>query len=146
MPGSVALIAGLVLIAAAVVLGREWLRLRRQIAATSRAMHRSQAAIGETERVQRARSEVIGSADENVIRRSYDVIAGVPFALIEASPMPKETVRVLRDAHDAAVNGVYSTIWGIDRTVGLGILNRLTGSPGKDDIQGTRAPGDQTPT
>ncbi|MGH3449554.1 MAG: hypothetical protein ACRDQW_02285 [Haloechinothrix sp.] len=131
MPGSVALIAGLVLLAAGGVLALEYLRLRRQIALTARVLHRSQSAIGETERVQHARDEVIGLADDNAIRRSYDVIAGVPFALIEASPMPKETVRLLRDAHDAAVNGVYSTLWGIDRTVGLGILNRLTGNPDK---------------
>lgn len=131
MPGSVALIAGLVLLGAALVLVGEWLKLREQIAYITRILNRSQAAIAETERVQHAREEVIGSAGDDVIRRSYDVIAGVPFALIEATPMPKETVRVLRDAHDAAVNGVYSTIWGIDRTVGLGILDKLTGNPGK---------------
>lgn len=133
MLGNVALFAGIVLLAAAAVLGAEWVRLRRQIHFTARLLNRSQAAIGETERVQRARDEVIGSAGDDVIRRSYDVIAGVPFALIEASPMPKETVRVLRDAHDAAVNGVYSTIWGIDRTVGLGILDKLTGNPGRTE-------------
>lgn len=131
VPGSLALIAGLVLLGAAFVLAGEWLKLRNQIDETSRVLNRSRAAIAETERVRRARDEVIGSAGDDVIRRSYDVIAGVPFALIEASPMPKETVRVLRDAHDAAINGVYSTIWGIDRTVGLGILDRLTGNPGK---------------
>lgn len=135
MLADVALIAGLVLLTAVAVLGSAWLRLRRQIQETARLLNRSQAAIRETERVQRARDEVLGSAGDDVIRRSYDVIAGVPFALIEASPMPKETVRVLRDAHDAAVNGVYSTIWGIDRTVGLGILDKLTGHAGRSEAR-----------
>lgn len=134
MPSSVLLIAGLVLLGAGVLLLREWMRLRRQIEDTRRVLDRSRAAVRETARVKHARDEVLGTGDAegaDPIRRGYDVIAGVPLALIEATPMPKEAVRLIRDAHGVVANGVYSTIWGIDRTVGLGIIDSLTGKRGR---------------
>lgn len=135
VPSSVLLIAGLVLLAAGVLMLRQWLRLRQQLEETRRVLYRSRASIAETERVQVARDQVLGTKQEDtdLIRWGYDVIAGVPLALIEASPMPKDAVRIIRDAHGVVTNGVYNTVWGIDRAVGLGIIDSITGKRKRED-------------
>ncbi|MBA0124117.1 hypothetical protein H0B56_01005 [Haloechinothrix sp. YIM 98757] len=141
-----ALLGGLVLLLASLPLLRESLRLRRQAVATQRTLRRTRAAVAEIERVQHARDEVIGSpdsADSDVVRRSYDIISGVPFALLEATPMPKGTVRLLRDAHGAVANSVYSTLWGAGRTIipsGLPDLSPQPGTGGTDEPSSTEEP------
>jgi hypothetical protein len=125
-----ALIAGLALLLMSALLARHYLVLRAQVTLTERLLLRARATVQETERVKHARDEVIGGGEHaDVFRRSYDVIAGVPFAILEASPMPKDTVSLLRDAQGAVANGVYSTLWGINRTIGRGILDELVGGP-----------------
>ncbi|MDV6014546.1 hypothetical protein [Haloechinothrix sp. LS1_15] len=139
-PAAVALFGGIALLTCAIVLLRQALLLRRRVVATARALRHAGAAIAETERVQQAREQVVGSAGDDVLWRSYETIAGVPFALLEASPMPRETVRLLRDAHGAVAGGIYSTVTASLASaarIGVGLFDDRGGSDAhKGDTEG----------
>lgn len=63
------------------------------------------------------------------VRAVHLGIASIPFSILEAIPVTRDTTRVVRGLHDGISNVVYDSITGVNRLLG-GVLRQ--GLPGRE--------------
>lgn len=67
-----------------------------------------------------------------LVQSIHQGIAAIPFEVLEAIPVTRDTARLVRGVHDLTSAGVYGSISAVNRGVGRG-LRRLTGEKSGQD-------------
>ncbi|TSE01982.1 hypothetical protein FOS14_00895 [Skermania sp. ID1734] len=62
-----------------------------------------------------------------VTRSSHEVIAAIPFEVLENIPATSETAKAVREVHDATAAVVYDAIGTVNQALGAALRRRLTG-------------------
>lgn len=73
------------------------------------------------------------------VRKIHFGIASIPFSVLEAVPVTRDTTRVVRQTHDLIANAVYGTIRGVNRITGMatrGVLGMETPAQDTQKIKG----------
>ena len=87
-------------------------------------------------------SEAAVSGGTLTVRAIHKGIAAIPFGVLEAIPVTRDTTRIVRASHDLISDAVYGTIDAVNRGVGAGLRARLKGGVSKKD---TPLPPDDAP-
>lgn len=107
--------------------GLQWLRVRRMRQAVANDLRRlvNNGAellwlIENRDRLAEWQEVSVMAMDEGTlaVRDIHRAIANIPFGILEAIPVTRDTTRVVRSIHDLTADGVYA---------GVGIANRLLG-------------------
>lgn len=80
-----------------------------------------------------------------VVRQIHFGIAAIPFGILEAMPVTRDTTRVVRHTHDVIANAVYGTIRGVNKLTGQATRGALGLRDGRDERIADRK-NDQEPT
>ncbi len=73
------------------------------------------------------------------VRKIHFGIASIPFSVLEAVPVTRDTTRVVRQTHDLIANAVYGTIRGVNRITGMatrGVMGMETPAQDTQKIKG----------
>lgn len=133
----------LVLLLATLALAITSLRLDRGVRAARGLLFRSQVMQSEAMRLQRAErqlaeaqnlSETVVAGGAQTVRAIHMGIAAIPFGILEAIPLTRDTTRLVRATHDLIAGAVYSGIGAVNRGVGVGLRAGLNaGLPAQHD-------------
>lgn len=134
----------LLLLAVALTAGAVYLqwRLSRQIRSLGERIARTQVWLDEQERmqheleqwlaVQRTTEQTIATGTE-VVRTLHLGIASIPFGILEAIPVTRDTTRIVRSVHDQISNTVYDAIEGTNKLLGSVLRVGLDSSRSRRD-------------
>jgi hypothetical protein len=129
----------LVLLTASLGVAIGTLRLGRGIGVVRSLLFRAEILRSEACRLQRAERQLADAQrlTENVVaggtqtvRAIHQRIAEIPFGILEAIPVTRDTTRVVRATHDLIAGAVYGGIGMVNRGVGAGLRAGLkAGAP-----------------
>lgn len=118
------------------------LRLDGQLRAVRGLFFRAEVLESEALRLQRAEqqladaqrlSETVVAGGTQAVRAIHQGIAAIPFGILEAIPVTRDTTRVVRATHDLIAGAVYGGIGAVNRGIGAGLRAGLkAGLPGGD--------------
>ena len=141
--GVIALMLALGLTTVLLALGAALWRLQRQLPALRGDSLRARIEIVEAARLQRAQQQLeqagriaetaLGSGTE-AVRLIHRGIAAIPFGILEAIPVTRDTTRVVRHTHDLIAGAVYGSIQAVNRGLGAGLRRQLQGGGAKTPI------------
>ncbi|WP_420465069.1 hypothetical protein [Panacagrimonas sp.] len=100
-------------------------RRRRFQAAEARRLSRAQEQLAQAQRL----SETAVSGSAHLVRAVHHGIAAIPFGILEAIPVTRDTTRIVHKTHDLIAGAVYDTIQAINRGVGSGLRHGLHHKP-----------------
>lgn len=66
------------------------------------------------------------------VRSVHFGVAAIPFSILEAIPVTRDTTRLVRGVHNLTANAVYGAIGAVNQWVGLA-LRAANGSPGQPE-------------
>ncbi len=145
--GVIALMLALGLTTVLLALGAALWRLQRQLPALRGDSLRARIEIVEAARLQRAQQQLeqagriaetaLGSGTE-AVRLIHRGIAAIPFGILEAIPVTRDTTRVVRHTHDLIAGAVYGSIQAVNRGLGGGMRLHLRG--GNAAVPGAATP------
>ena len=140
-------VLALVLLLATLGIAVGSLRLDRGVRSARALLFRSQVMQSEALRLQRAErqladaqrmSETVVAGGAQTVRAIHMGIAAIPFGILEAIPVTRDTTRLVRATHDLIAGAVYGGIGAVNRGVGLGLRAGL--SAGLPEAAGPEAP------
>lgn len=117
-------------------------RLDRQVQALRGRLFRAEVQQSEALRLQRIErqlaeaqrlTETVVAGGTQAVRAIHQGIAAIPFGILEAIPVTRDTTRLVRATHDAIAGAVYEGIGAVNRGIGAGLRTGLkSGSPNPD--------------
>lgn len=111
--------------------------MQRRTRWIQRQQWRNEAAVSESELMATIRSQLAASQmlAENVVeggtstvRAVHKGIAGIPFGILEAIPVTRDTTRIVRKIHDAISDGVYGGISATNKALHQAVRDAATRS------------------
>ncbi|MGQ0698251.1 MAG: hypothetical protein ACT4PZ_08405 [Panacagrimonas sp.] len=126
----------LVLLIASIALATALAGLWHELDATRDALFRTEIAAAEAQRLARAErqlaemqqlTETVVSVGASVVQTVHRRIAAIPFGILEAIPVTRDTTRIVRKTHDLISDAVYGSIGAINRGVGSKLREGLQG-------------------
>lgn len=117
----------------------------RDLQRAGAALFRAEVVQSEATRLQRAErqiadaqrlTETVVAGGAHTVRAIHQGIAAIPFGILEAIPVTRDTTRVVRATHDLIAGAVYGGIGLVNRGVGAGLRAGLkAGLPGSPDVE-----------
>ncbi|MGQ0620264.1 MAG: hypothetical protein ACT4QA_10135 [Panacagrimonas sp.] len=110
-------------------------RVSDHLGSLGRALTRAELRRSESERLQQAEQRIVEAqrmaeyavaGGTELVRAVHRGIAAIPFSVLEAIPVTRDTARVVRKTHDLISDAVYGTIKGVNRGIGVGVRLGLT--------------------
>lgn len=92
-------------------------------ASDARRLQQAQEQLAQAQRL--SETAVAGSAQ--LVRAVHHGIAAIPFGILEAIPVTRDTTRIVHQAHDLISGAVYGSIQAINRGIGSGLRKGLAG-------------------
>lgn len=78
-------------------------------------------------------SETLVDGGTKLVKNVHMGIANVPFSILEAIPVTRDTSKLVRGIHDVTSNTVYTSIRGTNKAVGAGLRLGLHARKHKTD-------------
>ena len=137
----------LILLLATLALAIGTLRLGRQVQLARGLLFRAEVIQSEAVRLQRAErqladaqrlAETVVAGGTRTVRVIHQGIAAIPFGILEAIPVTRDTTRLVRATHDLIAGAVYGGIGMVNRGVGVGLRAGLRS--GLPDSGGAEVP------
>ena len=82
-------------------------------------------------------SETAVAGGTEVVRAVHRGIAAIPFTILEAIPVTRDTTRVVRKTHDLISDAVYGSIRAVNRGVGVQLRRGLQEAPRDGQVVAT---------
>lgn len=115
------------------------LRARTQLRELRKRLFHAEVILSEAMRLQRIErhlaetqrlTETVVSGGAQTVRAIHRGIAAIPFGILEAIPVTRDTTRLVRYSHDRIADAVYGGIEAVNRGVGKGLRAGLAmGAP-----------------
>jgi len=80
-------------------------------------------------------AEQVVDKGTSVVETVHKTISGITFGLLEKTPVPRSTSKVIKDIHDKTSDGVYSKIRTINKQIGE-VTKDILGSEESDSSSG----------
>lgn len=132
------ILAGLGLLAALALLVLTAVVHRSDLGRARVGLHRAERVIGEARRMHRIGQQILEaqqlsesgvSVGAELVRQVHRGIAAIPFGILEAIPVTRDTTRLVRATHDLIAGAVYDSLQAVNQEVGAQ-LRRQLGSGG----------------
>lgn len=92
--------------------------------------------------LQRTAELTIATGNE-VVRTLHQGISAIPFGILEAIPVTRDTTRIVRSVHDQISNTVYDVIGGTNKLLGSVLRQSLKTSANLPPRAGAESPADR---